>query len=502
MQNLLSLLESAALRFPDKTAVACRDEHYSFSGCLDLASRLGRAVRDRMDAAGVTGGNHPVPVMVSRDAGTVVAFLAVLFSGNFYVALDPDMPREKLSRILAELSPSVILSSGGAPESLRDAGYTGPVLGLGDVSAEPLPLPDTSPEAPAYMIYTSGSTGVPKGVLKSHSAVLAFISSFSGHFGLGAEEIIGNQTPLFFDASAKDLYLMLFTGATLEILPSELFILPVTLIRYMNERKVTYISWVPSALAVVTQLNTFREVLPQTLRRVFFVGEVFPMKQLRKWMEALPELTYVNLYGSTEQAGICCWQEVDASLLEEDILPIGKPLPGCTVLLRGENGWITAPDETGEIYSAGPSLALEYYRDPEKTASAFPLMTLPDGSRQRMLATGDLARYDAEGRLRFVSRSDTQIKHMGRRIELGEIEAAAEKLPEILRCCCLYNDKKKQIVLFAETAPESAATGRELRSALKPLLAEYMVPAKVEVLEQLPQTPNGKIDRQKLKAGF
>ena len=512
MNNLLQLLAQTAARFPDKTAVACREEAYTFQECLSLAARLGKSLSRALSEKGIRGKNHPIPVFVNRDAGTVIAFLAVLFTGNMYVALDPEMPADKLAAILSELSlpggadgdipAPAALSSGAFPETLGQAGFDGVCLSLADADAESLSVPDTPADAPVYMVYTSGSTGRPKGVVKSHGAVLAFVRNFVSCFGMKPEEIIGNQTPLFFDASAKDLALMLYTGATLEILPSELFILPVTLIRYMNEKKVTTICWVPSALAVVTQLNTFKEVLPETLKRVFFVGEVFPIKQLRKWMETLPELEYINLYGSTEQSGICCFARLTPADLEAETLPVGRPMTGNTVLLRGENGWITEPGVTGEIMTASEALAIGYFKDPEKTAAAFPVLPLPDGTPCRFLKTGDLARYDEEGRLHFVSRSDTQIKHMGRRIELGEIEAIAAKLPEIARCCCLYNTRKKQIILFAERVPGCETTGRELRTALKSKLAEYMVPAKVEVVEPLPQNANGKIHRQALKERF
>ena len=197
---------------------------------------------------------------------------------------------------------------------------------------------------------------------------------------------------------------MMYTGAALEVLPSEMFIFPVTLIEYMNERKVSYVCWVPTALAIVTQMNTFKKVLPETLKKVFFVGEVFPTKQLHKWLTTLPDIQYVNLYGSSELAGICCYYEIPDADHQPDILPIGKPLPNCKVLLLRDGVFInpkeSIPSEgedagIGEICVIGDSLALEYFHDPEKTAKTFTALTLPDGTKVRALMTGDLARYDA-----------------------------------------------------------------------------------------------------------
>ncbi len=501
MNNLPDYFEKTALRFPDKTAIACGDEHYTFSQLRALSLRLGKRIADLQPE------NGPVGVLVDRGIDTAAFFLAVLYSGNFYVPIDPDMPREKIGMILADADCSVILGGEERIEMLRDLHYEGQILTIRDAQSPDgdgeitSPRDSLSPDTPAYMIYTSGSTGVPKGVLKSHGAVIAFMEEFIDLFGLGPEEVIGNQTPFFFDASAKDFYLMAFTGATLEILPTELFMFPVRLIEYMNQKKITYICWVPSALTLVTQLNTFQEIVPATLKRIFFVGETFPAKHLLKWMQALPDPVYVNLYGSTEIAGVCCYYEVPSSFEGDDVVPIGRPLPGCGVFLLEENEdqFITDPDRIGEICVSGNTLALEYYHDPERTAAAFVTLTLQDGTRARALRTGDLAKYDASGSLVFASRRDDQIKHMGHRIELGEVEAAAYKIPEIRRCCCLYNEKKQQICLFCEMVPDCDWDAKTVRRMLSYRLSDYMQPSRCRILDEIPLNANGKADRIKLK---
>lgn len=146
------------------------------------------------------------------------------------------------------------------------------------------------------------------------------------------------------------------------------------------------------SLAIVTQMNTFKKVLPETLKKVFFVGEVFPTKQLHKWLTTLPDIQYVNLYGSSELAGICCYYEIPDADHQPDILPIGKPLPNCKVLLLRDGVFInpkeSIPSEgedagIGEICVIGDSLALEYFHDPEKTAKTFTALTLPDGTKSQ-----------------------------------------------------------------------------------------------------------------------
>ena len=160
---------------------------------------------------------------------------------------------------------------------------------------------------------------------------------------------------------------------------------------------------------------------------------------------------------------------------------------------------IETPGEVGELYVISDALADGYFNDPEKTKATFVTLSLPDGRSERALRSGDLARIDEDGNLLFVSRKDFQIKHMGRRIELGEIEAAADNLPDVDRCCCLYDEKRKMIKLYCELTAGSTADGKTIQSALRSKLSDYMVPGKVIVLDQMPFNANGKIDRQRLK---
>ena len=488
--NVLSYLEEIAARLPDKPALALREQRCSF-----------RELRNRamcMAAALPAGGNQPVAVLADRSIDVPILFLAVLYSGNYYIPIDPEMPAQKQQAILDDACPSVLLGSEQSRLLLDRLCFEGLFLTLADAAAEPCPLPQQGGDDPLYMVYTSGSTGKPKGVLKSHGAEISWLEAYCETFGFDGSEIIGNQTPFFFDAAGKDFYLMLKTGATLEILPTELFAMPTMLIEYLNEKKISFISWVPTALAIVSQLRTFSFVKPEYLRRVFFVGEVMPMKHLNVWRRALPGAEFVNLYGSSEIAGICCYYRVEGEFEDAAVLPMGKPLSNCRLYLLDGDRQITGPGETGEVWLVSPALATEYFHDPERTAASFPTRDFGEGP-VRCYKSGDLARYDEAGNLIFAARTDFQIKHMGRRIELGEIETVAGALPEVQRCCCLYDTKRSRIVLFCQLDAGCDLTGKDIQSRLRPLLSGYMLPAKVQVL-QLPLNANGKIDRQALKA--
>ena len=489
MGNVMEYLEASAGAFPEKTAVADGERELTFSQLLRLARSLGGFLSEQ----GFSG--SAVGLYAQRRVEVIAAMLGCAASGNYYVPLNPDAPSEKTAKILAHAGVRVILG-------FSDGEYTGEAEGCRYIrcDGENFPKSDMLPQAEVsgkdtlYIIYTSGSTGEPKGIRKSHGAVMDFVEAYVKELSFTAEEIVGNQTPFCFDASAKDIYLMLKTGARMEIIPSEKFAFPVKLIEYLNEKKITFISWVPSALAVVARLRTFRDILPTTVRRVCFVGEVFPIKDLEAWREALPEIEYINLYGSSELAGICCLYPIPRDKPCPPALPIGKPLSNARIYLW-EDGKIAS--DKGEMLVESAALADEYINDPEKTAKTFETMTI-DSREVRVLHTGDWARYDEEGNLVFISRGDGQIKYKGYRIELGEIEAAVNALRFIGRACCLYNAEKERITVFC-TSDRPELKLRELNEALAGSLVDYMLPRRLVVLKEMPLNANGKIDRPYLK---
>lgn len=491
IESVLQYLEDSCSRFPNKAALSDQQQSLTFAQLRHRA----RAFAEKLQPLGQ---HRPIGVFAERTVTPAIGYLAVLYSGNFYVPLDPALPAEKLQSILDETQFPCILGEEVNRRRLEEVSFSGTFMPIEAAEGPECGLPQVGDDAPAYMVYTSGSTGKPKGVLKSHGAVCSYIEAFCRTFPFTEQEVIGNQTPFFFDASAKDFYLMLKTGAELHIIPTEKFSLPTELMEYMNAHKISFASWVPTAISIVAQLNPFSLVQPEYLRRLFFVGEVMPMKHLNKWRKALPQIQYVNLYGQSELAGICCYYEVVGEFDNTAVLPMGKPLENCKIYLMDQDTVITEPNRIGELFLVSPALALGYYQDAAKTESSFLIRDFGDGP-VRCFRTGDLAQYDEAGNLLFAARSDFQIKHMGHRIELGEIEAVAGALPEISRCCCLYNAEKRKITLFCTLDAGSPLTPRDIQSRLKSRLSSYMLPGKVILLDAMPLNANGKIDRQKLK---
>lgn len=497
--SVLDKFELVVDACPNKKAVADSRRCYTFLELKREALRVSKMMEELL-----TEKHEGVGVFVDRTIDSIVLILGIIYSGNFYIPLDPSMPADRMESILEDSEIKLLTGKREQFESqnvdLTDVTcliYENCKTDSADNDEEYIKA-RVEGNTPLYMVYTSGSTGVPKGVLKGHSAMIRFIEAYQETFDFEENEVIGNQSPLYFDASAKDIYMMLCLGTTLEILPTELFSMPTALIEYMNERNVTFISWVPTALSIVVQLNTFLEVLPQTLKRVFFVGEVMPVKYIKKWNKYLPSVQYVNLYGASELAGICSYYEIE-NFGDIDSIPLGKPLKNCEIfLLTDDDSIIEEQEKQGEICIASESLASGYYKDAARTREKFQTIEI-NGAERRLYRSGDLGKYDADGNLHYVGRSDFQIKHHGYRIELGEIESIVNRLSEVRQGACLYDGRKSRIVLFCQLNEGLYADEKEVLNLLRGRLPDYMLPGKVVIMDVMPLNANGKVNYQGLK---
>lgn len=496
--NLYSMAEDDC----EKLFLCDKNNRLSRNECLEHVMQIASWLHKR------NYWNQPIGVCAEHTAETVCLYMGILMSGNYYVPLQADIRQERLQKICGQTGMKLILA--GAEKIFENIEVPETLCVVSGKSMCAVPaqadeslrqdLADCRKRLPEnaimYLIYTSGSTGEPKGIIKTHRAMIAFLQGYIQKFDFSEEDRLANQTPFYFDASAKDIYLAAKLKCELHILDKRLFVSPLELARYLRDAHISVIQWVPSALCMLSRFHVFDEVKLQELRKVLFVGEVMPIAQLRIWMDALPDTEFVNLYGSSEMAGVCmCWR-VKHLTDEQSLLPIGHPLPGCDVFLIRDGHVVTEKKRVGEIYIRSETLAAGYLADTQRSSDVFvqnPCDELPEGNYYR---SGDLAKYDEEGALVFVARDDDQIKHMGHRIELGEISSGLLRSAQISQSCCIY--EKGKIILFYE----GILTKAQVRKYLRQKLADYMMPNKIIQMEKMPCNANGKIDRQALKEVF
>ena len=499
LTNVLEYLEQTVTRLPDKVAFANEEMGLTFAQVYQQA----RAIGTHLHNEGFY--KKPVVVFMKKHPKTIVAFLGTIYSGCFYVPLDEEMPRHRVELIFQTLNPGAIICDDTTAPLVKDFAYSGKTYLYDEIcntAVDDAALTSIRERQidtdPIYIVFTSGSTGIPKGVMACHRSVLDYIEHLSEVLKFNENTVFGNQTPLYFDACLKEIYPTMKYGATTYIVPKQLFMFPIKLVEFLNEFKINTVCWVVSALTMISAFKTFEKVKPEHLHTIAFASEVFPIKQFNLWRAALPNARFINLYGPTEVTGICCYYEVDREFSLEESLPVGRPFKNTEIILLDENDKEPAPGEQGEICVRGTSLTLGYYKNPEKTNEAFVQNPLNDMYPELIYRTGDLGKYNERGELVFLSRKDFQIKHMGHRIELGEIEVIVNMHPDVKTACCIFDNEKKKIVLYYVGTVDI----KDMAGYIKEKLPRYMVPNVIKQLEQMPLTPNGKINRNLLKQQY
>ena len=503
MNNVLDWLEASTARSPEATAFA--DEF----GEITFAQLEGRAQAIAAQLIDIAAPQSGIAVFARKSTRAITAMMGAVYARCFYCVLDDRQPEARLASILGTLAPAAMLVDEAHLEiahALCDERGI-PVFEIDALSAHALTEEErcalkarraTALDIdPLYVNFTSGSTGTPKGVVVSHRSTIDFIGYFTRLFSITADDRIANQAPFDFDVSVKDIYSGLAVGAAVHLIPREYFSVPVQLMDFLCERNVTICTWAVSALCFVSIMGGLDYRTPETIRAVIFSGEIMPPKQLNIWRAHLPNTLYANVYGPTEVTCNCTYYLLDREFAKDETIPMGVPFENEHVFLLDEHDAEIAPTqigEQGEICVSGTALALGYLGDAEKTAAAFVQNPLNKRWNETIYRTGDLAFYDADGLLVYAGRKDHQIKHMGQRIELGEIETVAQALDGVARACCIYNERRKRLLLYYEGDAEKD----EVAAAMHEKLPSFMMPNKITQMPQLPLTKNGKIDRMQL----
>ena len=428
----------------------------------------------------------PIVVAVDRDVQSLVSMFGVYAAGGWYVPIDSGLPTDRAQLLLSACSPAVLLygtekdpfPENDVPKLFADT--------TKDCSRNEFPTREET--LPMFGIFTSGSTGIPKLVVKDGRSIRKFIETYCNTFALTSEEIFGNQIPFYFDASSKDIFSTIYLGATSVILPQRAVSIPMHLVQILNAEKISTFVCVPSVLSIAARFEVFSAFTLTALNNVLFVGEHMPVRHLNYWRTSLPDVRFVNLYGSTEVAGNSCFYIINRDFGEDEILPIGHAFDTAQIFLLDDNG---IPSTEGEICIAGESLAIGYYKDEEKTDAAFHNVCF-ESFNGRIYHSGDYGRINEYGEYICIARKDSQIKHMGHRIELGDIEVCASSLDYVDECCCLYAASAEKIILFCSCADDSK---KRLRKDLSNRLPKYMLPHEYICFPKLPHNRNGKLDR-------
>jgi len=495
--NITDYLNNTATRFPEKMAVKDIKGEISFSQLMESGKKIATRLLEMQIS------RKPVAVFMPKSKEAIISFLGINYSGNFYVPLDVKSPIGRVNSILQVLESEVVITDKEHYEAVKLLGIKvllviDEVLLIGDIneSAIQIVIEKGLDTDPIYSIFTSGSTGIPKGVVIAHRGVIDYIDWAIFTFQIDENTIIGNQAPFYFDNSTLDIYLMYATGATLVIIPEEIFIFPIKLIDYLNINKVNFVFWVPFILINIANLNIFMTKKPEYLLNILFAGEVMPNKHLNYWRKHLPSSRFANLYGPTEITVDCTYYVVERMFSDDESLPIGFPCKNSDVLLLTENNQVAKIEELGELCVRGSSLALGYYNDWERTQKVFIQNPLNAHYPELIYRTGDLVYMNRFNEIMFVGRKDSQIKHNGYRIELGEIETAVLGTHLVDICSVAYDNKNKQIVLFYEAKAELPIS--DFRKLMLGFIPKYMLPTILFKVEKMPLNSNGKIDRVNL----
>ena len=497
--RITNLLKNAKEKFADKVAFKYQNETLSFEDVYNYSFAVATKIACNSDE------NKPIVVLSNKNLFIPSIYLGIALSNCFYVPLSTEMPLSRIEEIINFTEAKILIADDSSLEIAKKINFSGQVFTItecinneikGDlVDKRERNILDSNP---LYVIFTSGSSGTPKGVVTSHNSVTDYVTTFANTFKIDKDEILGNQAPLDYIAGIRDIYLPLAVGCQTVFLQKSLFSTPKLLFEKLNDEKVTTICWVSAALSLCCQLDVFKEIKPQHLRKIFFTGSVLDYKYLNIWTTELPNALFVNHYGPTEITASCTYYEVNNDIKYEKNLPIGKAFENRKVFVINESGQMAKSNEIGEICVSGNCLALGYFKNPEKTKENFVQYPLNESYRELIYKTGDLGYQGDDGNLYFCGRKDNQIKHMGHRVELGEIELSVNKLDGIKESCCLYNEKKSIITLFYS----GNATAGEISKFLRQTLPSFMIPRKLIQMENLPKLHNGKIDRQTLKNQF
>ena len=498
--TLVGMFEASAVAAPEQVALVLGERQWRYGELNARASRLAwRLVRDFGVQPGALVGH-----CLERSPEMVVALLAIMKAGAAYVALDPGLPQERLAHMLADSAASVVLTQARLAAHL--VGVDGVQVIVLDHEEEAIDAriadDDVFParaqaHTPAYVIYTSGSTGLPKGTLNHHRGPCNRIRALQRQFPLTTQDRVLQKTPLGFDVSVWELFWPLSIGATVVLAEPQGHKDPLYLARTAAQQRVRVLHFVPSMLQMFLRSADLRGL--DAVRYLMTSGEALSLELQQRCIEAFPGVRLINHYGPTETGIEVTWWPFD-QVRADRIVPIGRPIANNRIHVLDAYGQTVPIGVAGELHIGGIQVGAGYLNNPALTAERF-LTLAPEGEPERLYRTGDMARWLPDGQVEYLGRLDGQVKLRGMRVELGEIERKAREHPWIEEAVVLVDGAlaDQRLLCYLVAKPEAQLDGAglvgELRQFMARSLPGYMTQCRYVMLERLPLSPNGKVDR-------
>ena len=502
------LFEEQVERTPDAVAVVFGNQKLTYEQLNNQANQLAHYLQSLGVRADVLVG-----LCVERSLLMIVGLLGILKAGGAYVPLDPGYPTERLNFMLEDTGLSVVLTQEKLGDRLRGGFADSPEETLRDRKADVICLdsnwdiinqqtkenPTTNIKADnlAYVIYTSGSTGQPKGVSIVHQGVVRLVKQ-TDYVSFSDKEVFLQVAPISFDAATFEIWGCLLNGGRLIIFPSNTP--SINEIGQVIEQYQVTTLWLTAGLFHLMVDENIDALKP--IRQLLAGGDILSVTHVQKFIQTVENCQLINGYGPTENTTFTCCYQIPKSLSPNVSVPIGRPIANTQVYILDKNLQPVPVGVPGELHIGGAGLAQGYLHRPETTAEKFIEIQLFDRV-ERVYKTGDLVRSLPDGNIEYIGRIDNQVKIRGFRIELGEIETVLSQYPHVQASCAIAREDipgDKRLVAYIVPQKEQTLTVSVLRSFLKEKLPEYMVPSAIVILEGLPLTSNGKLDRRALPA--
>lgn len=488
------LFEQQYLLNPNGIALLHGGERMTYAQLEQRSNQLANYLRE----AGV-GPEQTVAVCLDRSMDLVASYLAVLKAGGAYVPVDTGIPTSRMAHMLNDAKVSVVLCVKDALGKLPSGAFKMILLdqeaeAIGRMS-ETCPHNLSKPDHLAYVMYTSGSTGLPKGVAVPHRGIVRLVKNDT-YLKFGSDQTILQQTSISFDPSVVEIFGALLNGGRL-VLPKDNQPSLAGIGEEIHRHGVTILLMVPDML---NQLLEVCGAKLASLRQVNCGGDAMPVWLKHKFAKVLPECRLINVYGPTENSVVTTYYPVE-ELDGELSVPIGRPISGDRVYILDPYHQPVPIGVAGELYVSGDGLALGYYGNESLSEDKFIPNPFEASSGSKMYATGDMARYRADGNIEFLGRKDFQVKIRGCRIELGEVEAIVDQQPTIHKSVARAWKNEAgayQLVVYVVMEPEAEFDRNRILRYLRDKMPPYMVPSYLVELPSFPMTPFGKIDRKRL----